>query len=170
MDMEYAKQTMADFDEKYSYDSSYLLELMEASPSGFEKYYGFLPLAHHQEKSSAEALFVANLVAMQEADCGACLQLVVRMAQEAGVSNHIIGETLSDGHLLSDDLKLVRSYARVVANAESLDPELLAAMREQFSDTAIAEIALRIASARVFPTIKRAFGRAKSCSMVPLEV
>ncbi len=168
--MEYAKQTMADFDEKYGYDSSYLLEIMEASPSGFEKYFNFLPLAHHQEKSSAEALFVANLVAMQEADCGTCLQLVVRMAQEAGVSSQIINETLSDGHLLPDDLKLVRSYAQVVARAEPLDPELLATMREQFSDTEIAEIALRIASARVFPTIKRALGRAKSCSMVTVEV
>jgi|GEM_PF-1334764 len=156
MDQDATKRSFNEFDEKYGYDSAYLIEAMEASPAGFAKFLQFMPLAEHRQAAPIEALFVANLVATQASDCGSCLQLVARMAREAGLSNEIIQATVSGGDQLPDHLKLIRRYALAVANAEFIDPDLLDAVREQYSDTAITEIAFRIATARVFPTIKRA--------------
>ncbi len=155
----------------YDYDASYLYEdLYQATPTGFEKFYNFMPLSQHRDEAPIDAYLTAYLISTQAADCGPCLQLVVKMAKEAGLSSQLVQSTLNDGHDLPDHLKLVRRYALVVANAEALDPELFAAMIETYNKTIVAELALAIASARVFPTIKRALGKAQSCALTALEV
>lgn len=170
IDKETALAEIAKFDAHYGYDSSYLVDVLKASPEGFEKFQDFKPLAYHRVELPVDAYFTAHLIATRSEDCGSCLQLVSKMAIEAGVPREIVKATLNGDESLPDELKLVRRYALCVSKQEPIDPDLLSYLKDCFGETAVAELALCIATARVFPTIKRAMGYAKSCSLVPVEV
>ena len=43
-------------------------------------------------------------------------------------------------------------------------------LRKVFGEEAVVELALAIATARIFPTLKRGLGYAKSCSAVKVDV
>lgn len=87
-------QLIKDFEQHYQYDATYLHELLQHSPAGYEKFVAFRPLSQHREQLSPETYWVAKIAAMQVADCGNCLQLIVRMALEAGVAREWVLATL----------------------------------------------------------------------------
>lgn len=160
-----AAQQLKTFEAHYQYDASYLFDLLEISPTGFDKFVDFMPLSQHREDAPIDAHFIAHLIATRSADCGPCLELVTKMAKEAGVPQTIIDATLSTGDALPDELKLVRSYALAVVEDKMLDPELFDALKEHYSETTVAELALTLATATVYPTLKRALGKAHHCSI-----
>lgn len=51
-----------------------------------------------------------------------------------------------------------------------IEAELMDRMVARYDKGALLEFGLGIATAKVFPTIKRAVGNAKSCSLVDIEV
>ena len=163
-------EALKSFEAHYDYDASYLFELAEKDAEGFAKFANFMPLSQHRQDAPADAFFVCHLIATQAADCGPCLQLVAKMAGEAGLPAELIRSSLGDGDLLPDNLKLVRRYALCVSNHEAVDPELLIALREEYSEKTLAELALILASAPVYPTLKQAFGHAQSCDLTPLAL
>jgi alkylhydroperoxidase/carboxymuconolactone decarboxylase family protein YurZ len=159
-----------EFAAHYKYDGTYMRELLESSPAGFMKFNNFLPLSSHKEKLSTEDYWVAKLAAMQAEDCGECLQLNVRMALEAGLSKDLIKAVLSGGKALPENLRDVYRYARGVARHAPVEDDLMARMEARYDKGALLEFGLCIASAKVFPTIKRAVGYAKSCMLIAIEV
>jgi len=164
------RKLIDDFESHYNYDSSYMRELLESSQEGFAKFNNFLPLSSHQEKLNTEDYWVAKLAAMQVEDCGDCLQLNVRMALEAGVSKPIVEIVLRGGSKLPDALKDIYDYAKYVASNEIIDSELADRITARFDKGVLLELGLCIATAKVFPTIKRALGYTRSCSLVEIEV
>lgn len=165
-----ALQQIRDFETRYKYDATYMRDLLESSPAGFMKFQNFLPLSGHTEKLGAEDYWVAKLAAMQVEDCGECLQLNVRMALEAGVSRDLIAAAIGGGEALPANLKDVHLYARGVAGHEAVDDGLMDRIKARYSKGALLEFGLCIASAKVFPSIKRAVGYTKSCSLIKIEV
>lgn len=158
------------FDEKYQYDSTYMKDLLDSSPEGFKTFHGFMPMAQFRQEAEPIPYFLSKIVATQSEDCGSCLQLVVRMAQEAGISNEIIEGGLNQGKGLSSELKDVYDFTIGVAANQALEESLVERMEKKHGKTGISELSLCIASAKVFPTLKRALGYAKSCSLVTIEV
>jgi len=158
------------FEAHYKYDSTYMRELLDHSPEGFAKFNSFMPLSSHIEKLKLEDYWVAKLAAMQVEDCGECLQLNVRMALEAGVPKTLVQAAIQGGRDLPDQLRDVYDYAKSVANHELVDNELMDRIEARFDKGALLEFGLCIATAKVFPTIKRALGYAKTCSLVEIEI
>lgn len=165
-----ALKQIAQFEAHYNYDSTYMRDMLEHSPEGFAKFNNFLPLARHHEKLSNNDYWVAKLAAMQAADCGECLQLNVRMAREAGVARELIQAAVRGGDALPADLCDVYRYAKNVAANVPIDEDLLDRIEARFDKGALLEFALAIATASVFPVIKRALGQAKACSQINIEV
>jgi alkylhydroperoxidase family enzyme len=166
---EYRKM-IDDFERQYNYDSTYMRELLESSQQGFSKFNNFLPLSSHREKLTIEDYWVAKLAAMQVEDCGDCLQLNVRMATEDGVSTSLVEAILRADNTLPDALKDVYDYAQYVASNDTVDPDLLDRITIRYDKAALLEFGLCIATAKVFPTIKRALGYTRSCSLVNIKV
>ena len=158
------------FEKRYNYDGTYMHELLEDSLGGFKAFQKFMPMSQYREKCPGDVYFTAKLMAMQEADCGSCLALNVKMAVEAGMSRKLVSGILNDQGELPEALEDVRNFARAVASAGSIDPDLLERIRRRYGRTAVAELALAIASARIFPTLKRSFGYAQSCALTPVEI
>jgi hypothetical protein len=113
-----------------------------------------------------EAYYVAKIAAYHEEDCGTCLQISVNLALQAGVDRDLVRHAAQGREeLLPPELREVYRFAQKQANRQDDD-----AARERlcarYGEEGLIELALAIASARMYPALKRTLGFAKSCSLV----
>lgn len=163
------QQFLEGFSAHYRYDANYIQEFLHNSPQGYAKLHDFLPLAAHREFLPLDTYWVAKLGASQVADCGECLQLSVRMALEAGVDPQLVRACIHGGSGLPEDLKDVFDFAAGLANYRPTDPLLQERIKDQLDKSQRTELGVCVASAAMFPTIKRALGYAQSCSLMEIE-
>lgn len=165
-----ALNQLTHFEAHYKYDTTYMRDLLVHSPAGFAKFNNFLPLARHREILGHNDYWVAKIAAMQAADCGECLQLNVRMALEAGVASELVQAAVRGGDALLPELHDVYLYAKSIASNIPVDEDLKDRIEARFDKGARLEFGIAIATAGVFPAIKRALGIAKACSLIEIEV
>ena len=115
--------------------------------------------------------YVARIVAVRHEDCGTCVQITVSQASNAGVSAEILRAVL-DGKLdgLPEELREAYRFADAVVTANGEEGTWRERIRLRYGDEGLIEMALAIASCRVFPTVKRALGYAESCSAVAVRI
>lgn len=159
-----------EFEKHYHYDCTYMRELLDSSLAGFIRFSNFLPLNNYREKLSLNDYWIAKLSSIQSEDCGECLQLNIRMALEAGVDRGLVETAITDYRKLPAELRDIYQYARYVASNEVIEPELINHIMRRYGKNCLLELGLCVAAARVFPTIKRAAGYAKSCNMIEYEI
>ena len=92
------------------------------------------------------------------------------MALEAGVSRALVGAAIDGGKELTGNVKDVYLYAKSVAKHEPVDSGLMERIEARYNKASLLEFGVCIATAKVFPTIKRAVGYAKACSLIEIEV
>jgi len=159
------------FQSHYNYDTTYMKDMLKFAPSAYEKFEAFLPMASHVNETPKDVIYVSKIASMQNEDCSACLQLNVDMAIEAGVSKEVISEVVfNEGKNLSQDLKDVYDFTIAVARNIQVSDELYAKMNASYSKEIMMEIALGIASTKVFPAIKRVLKDDVSCSLIQVKV
>ncbi|MDQ8186258.1 hypothetical protein [Pelagicoccus sp. SDUM812002] len=158
------------FETAYGYDCTYMKAMLKHAPEALEVFNAFVPMAGHRRHAPLEVYFAAKLTAYRHADCGPCLQLAVRFAQQAGVPDSLIETLVFDSGELSEILERTQAFTRAclanTADSETLRSEL----SWELGPAAMIEIGLAIAAAQVFPIVKSATGHYKSCSVVTLEV
>lgn len=162
-----ARENFQAFGKHYDYDVTYLEEFMDASPGAFQAFEPVMPMGRYRKAASLELIFLVKIAAGRVEDCGPCLLLGVKMAREAGVSEEIIRGGLQGGKGLSPELKDVHDYARAVAVNSSAVTDLLPKLEQRWGREVVAELALAIVAVATYPTLKRALGHAKSCSLIP---
>ena len=150
----------------------YLRAIARSSRAAFWKFLLFLPVASHRRVLTPELWHAARIAATQHADCGTCVQITVNLALADKVPAELLRSLAR-----RDDAALPAAVARVVAftrAALSQDDTTADALREQIvrehGEAALAELALAISTAQVFPLTKRVLGQAKSCSLVQVEI
>ena len=118
----------------------------------------------------ADVYYVAKIAAYRQEDCGSCLQIAVNQARQNGVPPTTI-QAAVDRRLdaLNPDLRLVYRFAEGQANRQD-DPEGRSHIIRRYGHKGLIELALAIASARMFPALKRTLGFATSCSLIRVAV
>lgn len=162
-----SRERIKGFGAHYDYDVSYLEELMDVSPGAFQAFEGAMPMAQYRKAAPIEAVIIAKLTAARAEDCGPCLALGVKIAREAGVPNEVIRAVLQGGEGLNPEQLDLHKYARAVAVNEGMDPEVFARVEARWGREVMAELAVNIIAMRMYPTMKRALGHAKSCALMP---
>jgi len=94
----------------------------------------------------------------------------VCMAVEDGVSRQVVEATIKGGSALPENLKDIYNYATSVAAHAQIDTASMDRIEARYDKGTLLEFGLCIATAKVFPTVKRALGYTKSCSLVEIEV
>lgn len=155
------------FGQHYDYDVSYVEELMEMSPGAFRAFEAAMPLGQYRKAAPRDLLALVKITATRAEDCGPCTELGMKMAREAGVPEQIVRGALHGGKGLNAEQLDVYHYARAVAANEEMDPELLPRLKARWGGEVIAELAIAITGTRLYPTMKRALGHAKSCALFP---
>jgi len=164
-------QMLEGFGAHYNYDTAYMKEMLQVAPEAYETFEAFLPMASFFKVTPKDVLFVAKVAAMKNEDCAACLQLTVDMALEAGVDRDVIKEIVhNEGKNLSYTLKDIYDFTLSVAQNMPIENDLYDRIIQSYSPAVMMELALAIASTKVFPAIKRTLNQAQSCSVVDIRV
>jgi len=159
------------FGTHYNYDTSYMKEMLRVAPEAYETFENFLPMASYSKNTPKDVLHVTKIAAMQFEDCAACLQLAVDIALEAGVDKEIIKDVLfNKAQGLSSELKYIYDFTLAVVQNIPVTDEMYTKIEYTYSPDIIVELSLAIASAKVFPAIKRTLNEAKSCSVVEVRI
>ena len=140
--------------------------MLDHSPGSFLAFSTVQTWVHRHKAVPVEVYFTAKIAAYHEEDCGTCLQIAVNLALQSGVDRQLV-RNLAQGReeLLPSELRDVYRFAAKQANRID-DEELRQRMIARYGDEGLIELALAIASARMFPAFKRTVGYAKSCSLV----
>ena len=171
LDTQKSLEMLEGFEAHYGYDTHYMKEMLDVAPAAYETFEAFLPMANFSNKTPKEVLFVAKITSMKNEDCAACLQLNVDMAIEAGVDKSLIKEIIfNEGKHLPSDLKDVYDFSLAVAQNTKIDDNLYDRILTSYSKAIIMELALAIASTKVFPAIKRTLNEAQSCSLIEIKL
>ena len=148
----------------------YLRHILRVSLRAFRAFTRIIPLAEYHRALPAEPLHVARLTALVYEDCGGCLQGEVNLAKQAGISVAVVQAVLGgDAFELPEELADVYHFCLAVLETRD-DEALRERLRQHYGEEGLVEIALALGACRVFPTIRRALGYAKSCSVEPIKV
>jgi hypothetical protein len=99
------------------------------------------------------------------------VQIVVDQALGDGVPAPTLRAGLSGSpDALPEADRLALAFGRAVAEQSPETEALREALQAHLGRTALVEIALGVATAQVFPILKRGLGRATACALVTVEV
>lgn len=155
------------FEQHYDYDMSYAHRMLRVSRGAFLRFALFSRFAQVREAVPAAPWFAARIAASLFEDCGPCTQLVVRMAEEAGVDAGLLRAIVSgDDAALDDETLLALRFARAVLTRATDCAFLHDEALRRWGERGVVSLALIIANTRVYPTLKRGLGYAHACARV----
>jgi len=156
------------FGARYDYDTRYMEDLADLSPAAFFKLGMLTPFTQERFGLDAAPYFAAKFIAARAAGCGPCAMLVVRMAEEAGVSAAQLAAVARSGPA-DPDMRLAADYAAAVLDGSFELAELIDAVRTRFGQSGLWALASAVAAGQFYPSLKRGLGAALSCEVLPAE-
>lgn len=135
------------------------------------KFAKFLAVDEYRRVLPVGPCYVARIVAVRDEDCGSCVQIAVNQARKAGVPAEYVQAVLDHrADDLPEELREAYLFAEAVVTRNGEEDSLRERIRLRYGDEGLIEMALAIASCRVFPVTKRALGYAVSCSKTAVRV
>ena len=149
----------------------YQRDMAAAAPGSALKLQEIARLIRENQSVPEHVALMAALGATMAEDCGDCVQIYVNLALKAGIDKAIVKAAL-ENHLsdLPADLKLGFCFGRVVSENDPMLLEKGAALEAKFGRKALVDLALVIALARFYPTVKRALGHSRTCAEARVSV
>jgi len=169
LDVAATKTWLRGFGAQYSYDVGYMEQLLDGSPAAYEAFAAAMTMAEHRVHLPVDAHFVACISALMADDCGACTQLNLRMAVEAGVDRGMLRQLLADPGKLPPLLRLVHEHATQVVKGQNADSQRVAQLRAELGGAAFAELAVNVLGCRIYPGLRRAMGAEVACPPPTLD-
>ena len=162
------RRRIAAFERAFDYDMSYARDIYDASPRAFFRFSKILGISSYREDAPKEAWYAAKLAATLSEDCGPCTQLVVKMAERDGMSPLAIRAVLlGDEAAMPPDAALGFRFAQAVLHRDiATSDRLRREIETRWGRKALVSLALTIASARVYPSVKYALGHGQACTKV----
>jgi hypothetical protein len=164
------RRRIAAFERDFDYDMSYARDIYDASPRAFFRFSKILGISSYRQDAPKEAWYAAKFAATLTEDCGPCTQLVVKMAERDGMSAAAIRSVLlGDTEAMPPDAALGFHFAQAVLRRDIAESDRL--RREivtRWGKKALVSLALTMASARVYPSVKYALGHGHACAKVSL--
>ncbi len=166
----FARRLLRGFNQRYGYDTSYLDMLLRESPAAFFKFAPLMKASRHREVVPIEASFAAGLVGAKAEDCGPCAQLVVDMALEAGVpKDQIEAVVRRDVRAMNDNVVLAFRFADAIVRRSADEDEHRDAIRTQWGEKGVIDLAFALQMGRMFPMMKAALGYARECRRISVD-
>ncbi|MCY1126749.1 hypothetical protein OU426_07790 [Frigidibacter sp. RF13] len=164
-----AHRLVGRFGRRYGYDVGYMDEMIEEDFAGFRRFAKLAGLSSYGYRLPPGPLFAAKFIATRAAGCGPCVDLVIRMAEEAGVSRAALSAIARKGGLADPDMRLAADFAEAVVTNDAALPDLLEAVEARFGRRGRTGLAVAIATSQFYPMVKRGMGHARDCAMLPPE-
>ncbi|MDQ7249283.1 carboxymuconolactone decarboxylase family protein [Dongia sedimenti] len=149
----------------------YQRDMAEASPGSALRLQEIGRLVRENQSVPEPVAMMAALGATTAEDCGDCVQIYVNLALKAGVDKAMVKAALE--HRYSDlptDLKLGFCFGRTVSENDPMLLEKGQALEARFGRKALVDLALVVALARFYPTVKRALGHSRTCAEAKVKI
>ncbi len=160
-------QQISKFERAYDYDMSYGHEMLDISRKAFLSFSRIMGMSQYCEDAPPALYHAAKIAAVLSEDCGPCTQLLTGMAERAGVEPAILRAVVAgDEASMGEQARLGWRYAVAVLAHDPEADSLRSQIEQQWGPRAVVSLALAIASARVYPTLKYALGHGQSCTRV----
>jgi hypothetical protein len=160
-------RTIGRFERSWSYDASYLHDMIDASPRAAWLFSRVAAMGQFRRDVPVEAWCTAGITAVRFEDCGPCTQLAVTMAERSGVSPDVVRAVLSDDPAaMPPEVALVWRFTRATLTHDPLADEYREAIGDLWGRRALVSLAFAITTARIYPTVKYALGHGKACMRV----
>jgi hypothetical protein len=155
------------FERKWSYDASYLKEIIDVSPRAAWLFARAANIGSYRRDVPSAAWFAAGIAAVRAEDCGPCTQLAVAMAEKQGVRPDILRAVLTDDVAsMPDDVALAWRFTRATLAHDPAADGYRHEIVERWGRRAVLTLAFAITAARIYPTVKYATGHGHICSRV----
>jgi hypothetical protein len=166
----FIKKQLAKFERSFGYDTSYVRDLLDTDTAAFFAFARIQKMGEYQKDIPKDVYYASRLIGSLAEDCGPCTQLGVTMGLRAGATPRVLALTLAGNDAaLPDDVRLGVQFARATLahspDADDLREQIVA----RWGKRAVFSIALSLAAARVYPTVKYALGYGKTCQRVVVD-
>jgi len=161
------RKAIGKFERDWSYDASYVREMIDVSPRAAWLFSRVTALGRFRRDVPVEAWCAAGIIAVRQEDCGPCTQLAVTMAERAGVSPAVLRAVLADTpDAMPPDVALVWRFTRATLAHDAAADDYRDVIVERWGRRAAVSLAFAITAARLYPTMKYALGHGKACMRV----
>lgn len=162
------KRALAAFEKRWSYDTSYMREIVDKAGVGAVLPMNALQkLGGYRRDVPSDVYSVATIVASKAANCGPCLQLTVSMADAAGVAASTIRAALRDDRdALPERTRAAYDLAKAVVARDGSGDDARSQILQRYGYRALMSLAYGMVAAAAYPTIKYAIGHGHSCVRV----
>jgi hypothetical protein len=166
----FLRRKIAAFERAWNYDATYMHEVLDADPRALIAFGKVMGVSQYHEDVPLDAYYAAKIVGTMAEDCGPCTQLVIDMAERAGVEpaglRAVVARDLS---AMPDDMALAASFAdaslRHAPEAEPLRAEVV----QRWGKRGLVALGFAVTAARIFPTLKYALGHGRACLRVTIN-
>jgi len=160
---------IAAFERTWSYDASYIHELIDIDPRAVMVFGKVRALGRYRKGVPAAVHYAASLVAVMAEDCGPCTQLGIKMAEREGVDPAVLRAIVTrDFKAMPAEVALaVRFTEATLRHAPEAD-----ALREQivarFGQRGLIALSFAMIASRSYPTMKYALGHGHACTRLAI--
>ncbi|GMV08042.1 MAG: hypothetical protein AMXMBFR53_43170 [Gemmatimonadota bacterium] len=143
----------------------HLWEMERATPGLLVALARALPLLRYRRKAPCDLIHLARIGATLAQDCGDCLQIAVNVARGEGVPPAVIEAAVRgwEGKLTTAQAAALGFGKRVAGGLDG--NEARAALAAGIGEAAMIELAMAVASAQLFPVLRRGMGLAHACRL-----
>ena len=158
------------FERQWSYDASYVHEIIDADPRAAWMFQRAASLGTYRKDVPADALAAAAITAVKHEDCGPCTQLGVSMAERAGVDPAVLRAVLTENPLkMTPDAALAWRFTRATLDHDPAADGYRDEIVKRWGPRAVLSLAFAIVTARLYPTVKYAMGHGKACTRIVVD-
>lgn len=148
----------------------YLREIAANAPAMFRLLGRVSQLGQSLKPVDRHAAHFAGLGAAMHDDCGTCVQIHINLARQDGVSEDTLRRAVQgEAGTLPERLALSFRFGEAVAANDPEMHDLREKLEADLGKRAVTEMAIVIAFARFYPTVKRALGHARSCAVLRFD-
>jgi AhpD family alkylhydroperoxidase len=157
-------------EKKLGVSLDYLREIAANAPASFRALGRVSQIGQSLKAVDRHAAHMAALGAAMHDDCGTCVQIHINLARQDGVPDDVLRRAvMGEAGTLPARLAASFRFGEAVAANDPEMHELREKLEADLGKRAVIEMAIGIAFARFYPTIKRALGHAKSCAVLRFE-
>lgn len=160
-------RTIGKFERHWTYDASYMHDMIDASPRAAWLFARVTKLGQFRRDVPIDAWCTAGITVVRHEDCGPCTQLAVTMAERSGVSPSVLRAVLSDNpDAMPPDVALVWKFTQATLAHDASADQYREAIVQRWGRLGLVSLAFAITAARIYPTVKYALGHGTACMRV----
>ncbi len=155
------------FEDSYDYRMDYARRVLELGAPVLKRFQEATRLGAYDGGLRPSVHRAAGLIAIVAGDCGPCVQLTVKLAEEAGMPQReliaLLERRFDD---LPEDVELSARFADALLRRSEELPELRERVLQRFGVAGQVAIAYAVITSSMYPVLKYALGFGEACNSV----